>query len=94
MDVEGYEYFALLGKKQILSQHLVGNMIIEIHPHFLEHHHVSDNDIAHLLYLHGYSVKEISRLKTGQYHLHIISLIIYIVLNTVNQRKLGIRFVS
>ncbi len=71
MDIEGYEYFALLGMKQILSQHLVRNMIIEVHPYFLTRHHVSDNDIAHLLHLHGYSVKEISRLKTGQYHIHV-----------------------
>jgi FkbM family methyltransferase len=70
MDIEGYEYFALLGMKQILSQHLIRNMIIEVHPHFLARHGISDNEIAHLLYLHGYSVKEILRLKTGQYHLH------------------------
>jgi FkbM family methyltransferase len=70
MDIEGYEYFALLGMKQILSEHLVRNMIIEVHPYFLTRHHVSENDIAHLLHLHGYSVKEISRLNTGQYHLH------------------------
>jgi hypothetical protein len=70
MDIEGYEYFALLGMNQILSEHLVRNMIIEVHPQFLAQHHVSDNDISYLLHFHGYSVKEISRLKTGQYHLH------------------------
>jgi FkbM family methyltransferase len=70
MDIEGYEYFALLGMNQILSQHLVRNMIIEVHPQFLAQHHVSDNDIDYLLHLHGYSVKRISHLKTGQYHLH------------------------
>jgi hypothetical protein len=52
-DIEGYEYFALLEMKQILSKHLVTNMITEVHPHFLARHHVSDNDIAHLLYLHA-----------------------------------------
>ena len=70
MDIEGYEYYALLGMKQILSKHLVRNMIIEVHPQFLTRHHVSDNDISAILYSNGYSVEEISRVKTGQYHLH------------------------
>jgi FkbM family methyltransferase len=70
MDIEGYEYYALLGMKQILSEHIVRNMIIEVHPQFLTRHHVSDNDISAILYSNGYSVEEISRVKTGQYHLH------------------------
>ena len=70
MDIEGYEYYALLGMKQILSKHLVRNMIIEVHPQFLTRHHVSDNDISAILHSNGYSVEEISRVKTGQYHLH------------------------
>lgn len=70
IDIEGYEYFALLGMKQTLSEHIVRNIIIEVHPQFLKLHHLADEDIVHLLHLYGYSVKEISRLKTGQYHLH------------------------
>ena len=39
MEIEGMSIFALLGMKQILSEDLVKNMIIEVHSHYLGRHH-------------------------------------------------------
>lgn len=54
IDIEGFELFALKGAKKLLENHLIKNIIIEVHPEQLNALNQNVSEIYEILELNGY----------------------------------------
>ena len=60
IDTEGYEFFTLLGMKEILEKRAILRLVIEISPEFLREHGQRYEDIYELLASYGYKPSKIT----------------------------------
>ncbi len=58
MDIEGFEYEAILGSKSIFERNIVENIALELHPTILERRKKSQTEILAFLENHGYKKNE------------------------------------
>lgn len=72
MDIEGYEYHALMGMSNLLSNNLIKNMIIEIHVDSIKQFGHSDKDLIKLLKDSHYDISIIEK-KENHPHYHILA---------------------
>ena len=56
IDIESYEIYALEGMKELLSKKAVKNLIIEVHPKFLQEKGKTDAEVIQILKNNGYKV--------------------------------------
>jgi len=61
LDIEGFEFEALAGAKNLLSNNLINCIIIENSPQILKRRGIKSNDIFDLITHHGFAVYDISR---------------------------------
>ena len=61
VDIEGFELEALKGAKQLLGNHTIQNLLIEIHPEALHSLDQSEKEIENLLTGHGYTKRDIAK---------------------------------
>jgi len=54
MDIEGFEYEAILGSKELFEKGLIENIALELHPTILERRGKPESDITKFLEKHGY----------------------------------------
>jgi FkbM family methyltransferase len=62
MDIEGYEYSALLGCNQLLSNNQIYKIIMEIHIKYLKEMQLELDDIIKLLKSYNYTIKIIDHI--------------------------------
>jgi FkbM family methyltransferase len=60
MDIEGFEYEALLGSPSVFAQHRVRTLALELHPRILEQRQQNAADITGMLTQHGYRMVDTS----------------------------------
>jgi FkbM family methyltransferase len=58
IDVEGFEYEAILGSKDIFKGNVIENIALELHPHILQERGKSESDILNFLTENGYRRNE------------------------------------
>ena len=61
IDIEGFELEALKGAKQLLGNHKIQNLLIEIHPEALHSMDQSEKEIDTHLAEYGYTKKDIAK---------------------------------
>ena len=54
IDIESFEYEAILGSKDIFEQNIIENIALELHPHILEARGKSGSEILEFLHAAGY----------------------------------------
>jgi FkbM family methyltransferase len=60
MDIEGFEYEALLGSPSVFAHHRVRALALELHPRILEQRRKNATDIVDMLTRHGYRLVDTS----------------------------------
>jgi FkbM family methyltransferase len=58
MDIEGFEYYAILGDKSVFENVKIKNIALEIHPTVIKRHNLNPNDIVDFLIEQGYKMNE------------------------------------
>jgi FkbM family methyltransferase len=61
MDIEGYEYFALMGMQRSLSAGIIKNLICEIHPAMLKENGITEDDVMSFLSNCGYNITYVDK---------------------------------
>lgn len=69
MDIEGYEFNAILGASHLLREKRIRKLLIEVHPEFLKQRGQSDYMIISYLKNCGYEVEKIKGESSSVYHL-------------------------
>lgn len=73
MDIEGYEYFALMGMQRSLSTGIIQNLICEIHPAMLKENGITEDDVMSFLSNCGYNITYLDKTVHYQpYRIHAI----------------------
>lgn len=73
MDIEGYEYNALLGCGRWIEEGRIDNIIIEVHISFLQQSSRSFDDLLNMLKHYGYHIKIIDHIKDSIDRYHILT---------------------
>lgn len=60
VDIEGYEYEAILGSKDLFTSHRIKAIALELHPYHLAKRGLSEKDIVDFLSSCGYSLSTLS----------------------------------
>jgi FkbM family methyltransferase len=60
VDIEGYEYEAILGSKDLFTSHRIKAIALELHPYHLAKRRLSEKDIVNFLSSCGYSLSTLS----------------------------------
>jgi FkbM family methyltransferase len=74
MDIEGYEYSALLGCNQLLSNNQIYKIIMEIHIKYLKEMQLELDDIIKLLKSYNYTIKIIDHINDSINRYHILAI--------------------
>lgn len=57
MDIEGFEYYAILGDKSVFENVKIRNIALEIHPNVIKREGLNPNEIVDFLLAQGYKLK-------------------------------------
>jgi len=74
MDIEGYEYFALLGASNLLNNNKIHKIIMEVHIKYLREMQLELDDITKLLESNGYIMKIIEHINDSIDRYHILAI--------------------
>ncbi len=74
MDIEGYEYFALLGCNYLLSNNRIYKIIMEVHVKYLKEMQLELDDITKLLTSYNYTIKTIDHINDSIDRYHILAI--------------------
>lgn len=73
MDIEGYEYNALLGCGRWIEEGKIDNIIVEVHTYFLQQLYKSFDDVLNVLKHYGYHIEIIDHINDSIDRYHIIA---------------------
>ncbi len=73
-DIEGYEYFALLGCQHLLNNNKIHKIIIEVHIRYLKEMQLRLDDITNLLVSYNYGIEIIERINDSIDRYHILAI--------------------
>jgi len=74
MDIEGYEYLALLGANNLLNNNKIHKIIIEVHIKYLKEMQLKLDDITELLESYDYTIEIIEHINDSIDRYHILAI--------------------
>ncbi len=74
MDIEGYEYFALLGANNLLNNNKIHKIIMEVHTRYLKEMQLELDDIIESLESYNYTIEIIEHINDSIDRYHILAI--------------------